>query len=123
GVPEDVFQHVIVDGPQLAECWLGDGARVDKLFFTGSTRVGKLLLARAAQTATPVSVELGGKDAALVCADADLDRAVAGIIWAGLSNAGQSCGGIERVYVARAVYDAFLERLATRVAQLRIAPD
>src|SRR5690606_2279577 len=50
GVPEDVFQHVIADGPQLAECWLGDGARVDKLFFTGSTRVGKLLLARAAQT-------------------------------------------------------------------------
>lgn len=125
GVPDDVFQHVIADGPLLSECWLGnaENSGVDKLFFTGSTRVGKLLLARAAQSVTPVSVELGGKDAAIVCADADLERAVAGIVWAGLSNAGQSCGGVERVYVDRAVYQPFMQRLTEAVAGLHILPD
>ena len=96
---------------------------IDKLFFTGSVPVGKKLMAKAAETLTPVSLELGGNDAMLVCADADLDRAAAGACWAGFQNAGQSCGGVERVYVHRDVYDTFLEKLGERVRSLRVGPD
>ena len=78
---------------------------------------------KAADTLTPLVLELGGNDAMLVCADADLDRAAAGACWAGMQNAGQSCGGVERIYVHRAVYQPFLEKLGARVRALRVGPD
>jgi succinate-semialdehyde dehydrogenase/glutarate-semialdehyde dehydrogenase len=96
---------------------------VNKLFFTGSVPVGKLLMAKAAETLTPVSLELGGNDAMLVCEDANLERAVNGAIWAGLQNSGQSCGGVERVYVHRDIYEPFLARLKEKVDGLRQGPD
>ena len=122
GVPRDVFQHLNVDGPLCGDLFLEQGG-VDKLFFTGSVRVGKLLMGKAAQTLKPVSLELGGKDAMIVCADADLERAANGAVWAGLSNAGQSCAGVERIYVHQAVYAPFMERLRERVLALRVGVD
>ena len=93
---------------------------VDKLAFTGSTATGKKVMAACAQTLTPVLLECGGKDAMVVDADADPDRAAAAAVWGGLTNAGQTCAGIERVYVADAVYDAFLDRLVDRAARLKV---
>lgn len=123
GVPEHVFRHIHIDGPLAGELLLETGNAVDKLFFTGSVRVGKLLMEKAARTLTPVSLELGGKDPMIVCADANLERAANGAVWAGLSNAGQSCAGVERIYVHRDVYDAFMAKLGEKVAQLRVGPD
>ena len=76
--------------------------------FTGSEKTGRLVMTRAAETLTPVSLELGGKDPMIVCADADLDNAVSGAVWGGFANAGQTCSGIERVYVLREVADRFI---------------
>ena len=122
GVPPDVFRHLNVDGPLCGDLFLErDG--VDKLFFTGSVRVGKLLMSKAAHTLKPLSLELGGKDAMIVCADADLERAANGAVWAGLSNAGQSCAGVERIYIHQAVYAPFLERLREKVLALRVGAD
>jgi acyl-CoA reductase-like NAD-dependent aldehyde dehydrogenase len=122
GLPEHVFTHINIDGPLCGDLFLEPGG-VDKLFFTGSVRVGKLLMAKAAQTLTPVSLELGGKDAMIVCADADLERAVNGAIWAGLSNAGQSCAGVERLYVHESVYEPFMTLLKRKVETLRVGRD
>ncbi|MGD8827285.1 MAG: aldehyde dehydrogenase family protein, partial [Gammaproteobacteria bacterium] len=121
GLPPDVFHHVIVDGPLAGATFLAEGG-VDKLFFTGSVRVGKLLMEQASRTLTPVSLELGGKDAMIVRADADLERAVNGAIWGGVSNAGQSCAGVERIYVHESVYEPFVEGLAAGVRRLRVGP-
>lgn len=122
GVPDGVFQHLNADGPLCGDLFLEAGG-VDKLFFTGSVRVGKLLMEKAARTLKPVSLELGGKDAMIVCADADLERAAAGAVWAGLSNAGQSCAGVERIYVHRDVYTPFMALLKQKVEALRVGVD
>jgi len=84
--------------------------------------VGKVLMAKAAETLTPVSLELGGNDPMLVCEDADVERAAAGAVWAGMQNAGQSCGGVERIYVHEKAYEPFLAALKTRVEKLRVGP-
>jgi len=76
---------------------------VDKLAFTGSTETGKRVMAACAETLTPVVIECGGKDALIVDADADLDAAADAALWAGMSNAGQTCVGVERVYAVDAV--------------------
>jgi len=123
GLPEGVFAHLNLPGAVAGEVLLEPGHHVDKLFFTGSVPVGKLLMARAAETLTPVSLELGGNDPMLVCPDANLERAVNGAIWAGLQNSGQSCGGVERIYVHQDVYEPFIQRLKQRVATLRQGPD
>lgn len=118
-LPPGVFQHLNVDGPLCGDLFLEDGG-VDKLFFTGSVRVGKLLMAKAAQTLKPLSLELGGKDAMIVCADADLERAANGAAWAGFTNAGQTCAGVERLYVHRDIYDPFMALLKQKVEALRL---
>lgn len=120
GLPEGVFHHIHIDGPLAGELLLESGNGVDKLFFTGSVPVGKLLMEKAARTLTPVSLELGGKDAMIVCADADLERAATGAVWAGLSNAGQSCAGVERIYIHQDVYAGFMQRLTQKVMTLRV---
>lgn len=122
GVPENVFAHINIDGPLCGDLFLESGG-VDKLFFTGSVRVGKLLMSKAAETLTPLSLELGGKDAMIVCADADLERAANGAVWAGLSNAGQSCAGVERLYVQDTVYEPFMALLKQKVETLRVGRD
>jgi acyl-CoA reductase-like NAD-dependent aldehyde dehydrogenase len=96
---------------------------VAKIAFTGSADTARKVLAAAADTLTPVIAECGGKDAMLVAADADLDAAADAAAWGAMSNAGQTCLGIERIYVADAVYHSFLERLTQRVASLRPGSD
>lgn len=122
GVPAGVFNLVNLDGPDAGEAFLGAGG-VDKLSFTGSVAVGRWLSARAAERLVPVSLELGGKDAMIVCDDAGLDRAANGAVWAGLHNSGQTCAAVERIYVQRSVYDRFLQLLAERVTSLRVGTD
>ncbi|WP_345628035.1 aldehyde dehydrogenase family protein [Rugosimonospora acidiphila] len=123
----DRFVEVVPEQPVLQAVFgTGDvGAAlcrsgVNKLAFTGSTATGKKVMAACAETLTPVLAECGGKDAMIVDADADLDGAVAAAVWGGMTNAGQTCVGIERVYVADAVYDAFLGRLVERAARLTV---
>jgi succinate-semialdehyde dehydrogenase/glutarate-semialdehyde dehydrogenase len=92
---------------------------VDKLFFTGSTATGRELMALAAERLLPLVLELGGADAAIICDDADLDRAARGMLWAGFSNAGQSCGGVQRILVHEKIYRSFLEKFRALVAGLK----
>lgn len=119
-LPQGLFQYVEIPGKEAGPAMIHGG--VDKLFFTGSTAVGRELMALASQRLVPLVLELGGADAAIVRADADLDRAAAGLVWAGLSNAGQSCGGVQRILVHQTVYDEFLGRLSQRVQSLRVGP-
>ncbi len=86
-------------------------AGIDACVFTGSPRSGRLVRVQCAERGIPSSIEMGGKDAAIVLADVDLDRAVGPITHWTLSNAGQACGAIEIAYVERSVADAFVERL------------
>ena len=90
-----------------------------KIAFTGSAATARKVMAAAAETLTPVIAECGGKDALLVAADADLDAAVDAAAWGAMSNAGQTCIGVERVYVADEVYHTFVEKLAERVRALK----
>jgi succinate-semialdehyde dehydrogenase/glutarate-semialdehyde dehydrogenase len=93
---------------------------VRKLSFTGSTAVGKLLLRDCAQTVKKVSLELGGNAPFIVFDDADLDAAVAGAIASKYRNTGQTCVCANRLLVQDGIYDAFAERLATAVRELRV---
>jgi acyl-CoA reductase-like NAD-dependent aldehyde dehydrogenase len=95
------------------------GSGVSKVAFTGSPATARKVMAAAAEKLTPVVVEGGGKDALLVAADADLDAAADAAAWGAMSNAGQTCVGIERVYVVESAYHPFLEKLQARVAALR----
>lgn len=91
-----------------------------KVAFTGGTAAGKAIAAAAAVTMKRLTLELGGQSPAIVCADADLDKATAAITRHGFANSGQFCYRVNRVYVQRLVYDAFLERLLAHVAKLDI---
>ena len=91
---------------------------VDKISFTGSTATGRKVMAGAAESLTPVIMELGGKDAFLVDADADIDRAVDAALFGAMGNAGQTCVGVERVYAHEQVFDEFVEKLAARAREL-----
>jgi acyl-CoA reductase-like NAD-dependent aldehyde dehydrogenase len=117
-LPDGLFVHVNIPGRLAGKAFLDNN--IDKLFFTGSVTIGKQLMKIAAETLTPVVLELGGNDAMLVCADADLHRAASGAVWAGLSNCGQTCGGVERIYVHEKVYDLFLNHLKAKVEALRV---
>jgi acyl-CoA reductase-like NAD-dependent aldehyde dehydrogenase len=121
GLPKDVFTYINLPGSVAGDAFLEAG--IDKLFFTGSVPIGKYLMKKASETLTPVSLELGGNDPMIVCEDADLKQAVAGAVWAGLQNAGQSCGGVERIYVQRKVYFEFLGLLKKAVESLRVGYD
>lgn len=117
-LPPGVFTFINIAGNLAGDMLLRNG--VDKLFFTGSVPVGKYLMGKAAQTLTPVSLELGGNDPMLVCEDADIYRAVMGAIWGGFTNTGQSCGGVERVYVHESVYEPFLKLLKEKVESMNV---
>lgn len=120
-LPPNLFQIVNLPGREAGPGFLQAG--VDKLFFTGSVPVGKTLMKLAAETLTPVNLELGGNDAMIVCADAHLERAANGAVWAGFSNAGQSCGGVERIYVQEGVFERFCALLKEKTEALRVGYD
>jgi acyl-CoA reductase-like NAD-dependent aldehyde dehydrogenase len=92
---------------------------VDFVMFTGSTATGKKVMAKAAETLTPVSLELGGKDPMIVCADADLKRAANAAVYYSMQNAGQTCISTERVYVEEPIYDQFVSTVVDQVRELR----
>ena len=96
---------------------------VDKLAFTGSTATGKKVMAACAETLTPVLIEAGGKDALIVDEDADLDAAADGALWGACANAGQTCAGVERVYVHERVYDEFLTKLVEKARDVHGVDD
>lgn len=91
-----------------------------KVFFTGSARTGRKILRQCADKLIPVDLELGGKDQAIVFEDADLKRAVKGIVWGALTNAGQSCSSVERIYVQEKLYPSFVELAQTEIEKLVI---
>lgn len=111
-LPEGLFSHIVGSGGHVSTAMFKH--RIDKLFFTGSVPTGKQIMAQAAETLTPVSLELGGNDPMIVLKDADLERAANGAAWAGYQNAGQSCGGVERIYVDESVYERFVTLLKDR---------
>jgi acyl-CoA reductase-like NAD-dependent aldehyde dehydrogenase len=90
----------------------------DKIAFTGSPHTGRKILAACAETLTPAVMECGGKDALIVAADADVEAAAAAAAWGGFSNAGQTCVGVERVYVHREVSDQFIAALTRRLKKV-----
>jgi aldehyde dehydrogenase (NAD+) len=96
---------------------------VDKLAFTGSPATGRKVMAACAESLTPVLIEAGGKDALIVADDADLDAAADGAVWGACGNAGQTCAGVERVYVHERVYDEFLEKLVAKAKDLTADAD
>ena len=95
---------------------------VRHLSFTGSTEVGRILMAQSAPTVKKLSLELGGNAPFIVFDDADIDAAVEGAMQSKYRNAGQTCVCANRLYVQRGVYEAFVERLARRVAELKVGP-
>ncbi|WP_019869240.1 aldehyde dehydrogenase family protein [Salinispora oceanensis] len=126
----DSFAEVVPEEPVFAAVHgLGDvGAAlcrsgVDKVAFTGSTATGRKVMAACAESLTPVLIEAGGKDAMIVDTDADLDAAAAAAVWGGLTNAGQTCIGIERVYAVEGVFDRFVDRVVQRAGRLTVGTD
>jgi acyl-CoA reductase-like NAD-dependent aldehyde dehydrogenase len=119
-----------IGGPDVFECVHGGGEtggalidEADFVQFTGSDRTGRKVMARAAETLTPVSLELGGKDPMIVLDDADLDRAANAAAWGSMFNSGQVCLSVERIYVEESVYDDFVARLTREVGKLRQGAD
>ncbi|MFQ5649694.1 MAG: aldehyde dehydrogenase family protein [bacterium] len=94
-------------------------AKVDKIFFTGSTSVGRKIYQSAAQNLVPVNMELGGSDPMIVLEDAYLERAVNGALWGAFSNAGQTCVSVERLYVHETIFEPFVEQLVQKAHGLR----
>jgi acyl-CoA reductase-like NAD-dependent aldehyde dehydrogenase len=118
GAPEVI--HVVNGTAETGGALIDE---VDFVQFTGSDRTGRIVMKRAADTLTPVSLELGGKDPMIVLRDADIERSVNAAAFGGLANTGQICMAIERIYVEEPIYDEFVDKLAARVRELRQGPD
>lgn len=123
----DTFREIVPEQPVLeivtgygetgaALC----GSEVDKIAFIGSTATGKRVMAACSESLTPVIIECGGKDALLVDWDADLAQAADATVWGALSNAGQTCVGVERVYVVESVADRFIDLVKGKAGSLRV---
>ncbi|MGH3322176.1 MAG: aldehyde dehydrogenase family protein [Streptosporangiaceae bacterium] len=124
------FSEAVTDRPVLQTVTgLGDTgadlarAGVDKVAFTGSTATAKKVMATCAESLTPVICECGGKDALVADADADLDAAADAAVWGAMSNAGQTCIGVERVYAVDSVHDELVRKITERAAELRPGED
>jgi acyl-CoA reductase-like NAD-dependent aldehyde dehydrogenase len=116
GLPPDLFQVVTGRGPAGAA--LIDGG-IDYCVFTGSVATGKKVAAACGERLIGCTLELGGKAPAIVCGDADLDRAAQAITWGGFANSGQVCASVERVYAVEAVHDALVDRIVAEAKELR----
>ncbi|MEX2447861.1 MAG: aldehyde dehydrogenase family protein [Solirubrobacterales bacterium] len=117
GLPEGLVR-VVHGGGAVGDALAKSSA--EKIFFTGSVEVGRKVGEVCAQRLKGSVLELGGKDPMIVCADADLDNAISGAVWGGFANAGQTCSGIERVYVVREVADRFVEGVVRETEKLRL---
>ncbi len=116
GLPDGLLQVILGDG-QTGAAVVESG--VAKVSFTGSVATGRKVAEACGRQLIPVTLELGGKDAMIVCADADLDRAAAGALIGSCMNTGQYCCGTERIYVVDAVYDTFVDKVVERAKALR----
>ena len=120
GIPKGVFNVVVgLDGPAIGTELTGN-EKVRKIAFTGSTEVGRILMRASADHIKKVSLELGGNAPFIVFDDADVDAAVEGAIVCKFRNAGQTCVCANRIYVQDGVYDAFAEKLAAKVSQMKV---
>jgi succinate-semialdehyde dehydrogenase/glutarate-semialdehyde dehydrogenase len=119
GAPPGLVRVVQGTGPTVGDA-LVRARGLSKLFFTGSSEVGRSIALASAERLRPVTLELGGKDPMIVLGDADLERAVAGAAWGSFFNCGQVCAGVERIYVAAPRHEEFVARLADAAARLRI---
>lgn len=118
GMPRGLLQTVTGPGSELGTPIIEQS---DYLMFTGSTAVGRTVAAEAAERLIEYSMELGGKNALLVLDDADVDEAVAGALRAAFSNTGQLCISIERIYVARALWDDFVRRFVAATKEMKLS--
>src|SRR5215204_2031772 len=121
GLPAGVFNVVTGTGPGAGQA-LAEHHQVRKIAFTGSTPVGKKLMALAAGDLKRTTLELGGSDPMIVCADANLDRAASAASVGRFFNAGQACLATKRLYVFESVADEFVEKLTAKVRKLRVGP-
>lgn len=117
GLPEGLVR-LAHGGGEVGEALVDSPAQ--KIFFTGSVEAGRQVGERCAAQIKGAVLELGGKDAAIVCADADLSNTVSGVVWGAFANSGQTCAGIERVYVVAEVAEQFRRRLVEEAGRLRI---
>src|SRR5690625_361965 len=119
GFPKGVINIVTGSSSAIGEVFLTD-SRVKKVTFTGSTEVGKVLMRQGADTIKKLSLELGGHAPIIICNDADIDKAVDGVISSKFRNAGQTCVCGNRVYVQSKIYESFVEKFADKVKYLRV---
>ena len=122
GVPDGVYNVVQGYGGDSAGAFLTAHPDVDGYTFTGETRTGELIMQNAAKGVRDISLELGGKNAGIVFADCDMDKAIEGTMRSAFANCGQVCLGTERVYVERSIFDEFVSRLKTEAEKLVIGP-
>lgn len=120
GVPPGVYNVVHGFGPNSAGAYLTEHRDVDAITFTGETATGEIITAAAAKGLRDVSMECGGKNAAIVFADCDIDKAIEGTMRSAFANCGQVCLGTERVYVQRPIFEEFVERLAKQASELTL---
>lgn len=118
GAPEDLVQIMVGNGGGAGNALASSD--VDRVIFTGSTEVGRKVMAAAVQRLNPVTMELGGKDPMVVMGDADLPRAAAAAAWGCYVNAGQTCVCIKRIYVHESVYQPFLEMFSESVSRIKL---
>jgi len=121
GLPPEAISVLPGPGSAVGNALVTD-PRVNKVGFTGSTEVGSKIMALAARNITRVSLELGGKSANVVFADADIDTAVERSVWSVFGNTGQDCCARSRVFVERPAYDDFVAAMAKRTDELRVGP-
>ncbi|GAB2901365.1 2-hydroxymuconic semialdehyde dehydrogenase [Paralcaligenes ginsengisoli] len=120
GLPNGVFNLIHGFGPDSAGQFLSTSPHIDAITFTGESRTGSTIMKAAAEGVKEVSFELGGKNAAVVFADADFEAAVAGVMKSSFTNSGQVCLCSERVYVERPIFDRFVAAMKNRTEQLRV---
>ena len=118
GMPPGVLNTVALPG-SVTDALL-DHPDVSKVFFTGSVDVGRHVGRRCAERIVPAQLELGGKDAAVVAADADIERTARGLVWAAFVNSGQTCASVERVYVEKPLFDSLLQRIVDLTGEIRV---
>lgn len=118
GIPPGVINTALVSDEAASSLVSHPG--IARISFTGGEETARQVMTAASKSLTPMLLELGGKDAAIVLADCKLDRTAMGVAWGGLTNAGQVCVGVERIYVERAIAAPFLERLAAICQSLRL---
>jgi aminomuconate-semialdehyde/2-hydroxymuconate-6-semialdehyde dehydrogenase len=124
GIPQGVYNVVHGFGPGSAGEFVTTHPQVDAITFTGETRTGEAIMKAAAHGARPVSLEMGGKNAAIVFADCDFDAAIEGTMRSAFANCGQVCLGTERVYVERPIFERFVAAMKQGAEGLKLGvPD